>query len=103
MLESFSEVFLPYLLSQKADGRFEVLNREYHPLGAYGSETPGVPVKIRGLTTLKLSQMSCGERNPGRPEFVWLYNDGNNPKDSRANLSAYLKRLSVIAQLKVTR
>lgn len=101
-LKDFRSVHLPYLLQRQPDGRYVVLNREYKPLGFqtkehYNYDDYPIAVKIKGLTTLRISKISFDGSTDA--ESIYLYNDGCIPTDSAAAMNAYLARLAILAKL----
>lgn len=103
-LKDIRSTFLPYCVEQQSDGRYAVLNREYKPVGFWTrdfityADHPTL-VKIKGLTPQRAAKISHdGSPNPA---LIFLYNDGCVPTESAANMDAYLRRLSVLVQLKI--
>ena len=104
-LNDFRSVCLPYCLQQQADGTYVVLNREYKPLGfrtkefvQYAQYPVGLPLK--GLTAAKAKKISArGEENLN---YIYLYNDGCIPTDSKSAWEAYSQRLKLLADLEMT-
>lgn len=92
----------PYCLNRLQDGRYIILNRNYKPLGVQTSEwvtyeTEPTVISIN-LTPAKAKAISWeGSENVDR---VYLYNDGCIPTDGAAHMSAYLKRLGVLMNIK---
>lgn len=102
-LGDFRAVFFPYCLSREKDGRYVVLNREYKPVGfftrtfvTYEEHPVLVKLKITKAIAKKLS--GKGEDDV---EKIFLYSDATNPVRSKANMSAYLAKLELLAKLRV--
>jgi hypothetical protein len=100
----FRSIFMPYCLIRLDDGRYIVVNRNYKPLGItsgdyviYETHPSAAKLKITAATAKKLSW--AGSDALAR---IYLYNDGCIPTDGKANMDAYLSKLSVLAKLKVT-
>jgi hypothetical protein len=97
-------VVLPYVLQKKEDGRYIVLNREYKPVGFWTKarvdyEAHPIALKIPGLRASVARKLSWeGDENV---DTIYLYSDSCVPTASAANMTAYLKRLAVLAKLKV--
>jgi hypothetical protein len=101
-LKDFRSVHLPYCLTRQSDGRYVVLNREYKPLGFQTEEFVKyedypIAVKIKGLTPLKASKLSC--KGSSDIDNIFLYNDGCIPTRSPAFMKTYLDRLAILAKL----
>ena len=104
-LGDFRSIYLPYCIKKQDDGSYVVLNREYKPIGfntndfiTY-SEFP-VSSKLTGIgpgTAKKLSHE--GSENT---DTIFLYNDGCIPTHSKENMDSYLKKISILAKLKVS-
>jgi len=103
-LGHFVTVFLPYCLEKQPDGKYAVLNREYKPVGFKTTELVKysdypVCVEIKRMTPTLAASLSChGKQDTDK---IHLYDDVSDPRHSRANLSAYLDRLSSLATLEV--
>lgn len=93
-----------YCLDQQADGSYVFLNRNYKPVGFIDvsftnyDEYP-VAVHIKGLTAAKAEKISY--KSDPSTNRIYLYNDGCVPTDSAKYMTEYLKRLGVIASLKI--
>lgn len=103
-LNDIRATFLPYCIEQQEDGRYAVLNREYKPVGfwtrAYVTyENYPTLVRIKGLTPLRASKISY--KGSTDTKLIYLYNDGSVPTHSAKNMTEYLKRLAVLATLKI--
>lgn len=93
----------PYCIKQLEDGRYIVLNRNYKPLGVqsgdwvvYEEHPSAINLEITKSIAEKLSWV--GE---GCTDTIYLYNDGCIPTDAKEHMNAYLKRLSVLAAVKL--
>lgn len=101
MKSEFRHVFLPYCLEQQPDGRWIVLNRNYKPLGVFGSEW----VKYEdhpSLTPIALAPevmaALCAPGSRCTDKRLFLYNDRCTPTDSAAHWAGYQARLEVLAR-----
>ena len=97
-------VHLPYCLERLEDGRYVILNREYKPIGFKTSswidyEKYPIAVKFKRLTAKTAEKISA--RASGNLKEIYLYNDGCVPTRSAKNMEAYLKRLEILAKLKL--
>lgn len=98
------QCFFLIALIKQPDGRYVVLNREYKPVGfktrehiEYQDYPISVELKAIGSATVaKLSYNS--DSNTDR---IYLYNDGCVPTESPEYMKNYLKRLEILAKLKV--
>lgn len=103
-LGDFRSVFLPYCLDKQPDGKYAVLNREYKPVGFKTREyikyeEYPVCVELKGIGPATAAKISFkGDDNTDR---IYLYNDGCVPTASAENMKAYLKRIDLLAKLKV--
>jgi len=103
-LNDFRSVFLPYCLDKQSDGRYVVLNREYKPIGFKTTENIEyedypICVELKGITSTTAAKLSYkGDPNTDR---IYLYNDGCVPTKSAEHMKSYLKRLEILAKLKV--
>ncbi|MCX4156164.1 MULTISPECIES: hypothetical protein [Paraburkholderia] len=103
-LHDIRSTFLPYCLQRQEDGRYAILNREYKPVGFWTRshvDYDAYPtlVKIKGLTAKVAASISY--KGSEDRDAIFLYNDGCVPTDSAANMTAYLKRIAVMAKLKI--
>lgn len=103
-LSDFRTIYLPYCIKQQADGSWLVLNREYKPVGfntgdQINYEDFPVSTKFQELDQATLEKLSySGE---AKSESVYLYNDGTDPLIGAAEMEAYLKRIEILAKLRV--
>ncbi|MDZ8188995.1 MAG: hypothetical protein RMX96_29595 [Nostoc sp. ChiSLP02] len=103
-LNDFRSVFLPYCLEKQSDGRYVVLNREYKPVGFKTTEhieyqDYPICVELKGIGSATVAKLSYnGDSNTDR---IYLYNDGCVPTESAEYMKNYLKRLEILAKLKV--
>lgn len=102
-LGDFRAVFFPYCLTRQKDGRYAVLNREYKPVGFFTRDwvtydKHPVLVKLKITKTLAKKLLNNGDDGV---EKIFLYNDATNPLRTKANMSAYLDKLSLLAKLRV--
>lgn len=103
-LNDIRAAFLPYCIKRQDDGRYAILNREYKPVGfwtrAYVTyEDYPTLVRIKGLTLARAVKISYdGDTSV---DSIFLYNDGCIPTHSAANMTAYLARLAVLAELRI--
>lgn len=104
MSHDFRSMFFPYCLKMQPDGRYAVLNREYKPVGfiPYGfvrySDYP-VCIEIHGIgpaTARKLSYNGSEDTDK-----IFLYNDGCNPIRDKKDMTAYLKKLELLAKKEI--
>lgn len=104
-LGDFSSLYLPYCIDRQPDGKYAVLNREYKPVGFKTKEYINyeeypVCVKLKRIGPATAAKISYkGDSNTDR---IYLYDDGCVPTKSTENMKAYLKRLEILAKLKVT-
>ena len=104
MYREFLWTLLPYCLDRQDDGSYAVLNRSYKPVGFNTSERVDysahpVCVKLRGLGPAIARRLSChGHDDLDR---IYLYHDGCVPTRSPDAMESYLKRLRILARLKV--
>ena len=104
-LHDVRSAYLPYCLDKQSDGSYAVLNRDYKPLGFLTrshvnySDYP-VCAKIAGLTAATAQKLSWN----ASPDLdrIYLYNDGCIPTRSKENMDAYLKRIRILAALKIS-
>jgi len=103
-LGDFRSIYMPYCLEKQDDGSYAVLNREYKPVGFntrehidYKAFPVTTPFKGVGQGVAKKLSYKGSEDT----ETIYLYNDGCVPTQSAENMNAYLKRLTILAKLKV--
>ncbi|SDW10370.1 hypothetical protein [Thiocapsa roseopersicina] len=105
MLDDVRAVFMPYCLDKQQDGRYAILNREYKPVGFFTKEwikyaDYPVLVDLKGLGPKTVEKLSYdGSSDPNR---IYLYDDRTAPNRGDQNMKEYLKRLSILAMLKVS-
>ena len=104
MEQEFRRVFFPYCLTRLEDGRYVVLNRDYKPLGFLTSEWVEyteypVCVKLKGLGAAKARRLSCDGSE--KLDRIYLYKDGCVPTRSPAAMESYMKKLQLLATLRV--
>jgi len=100
----FRSMFFPYCLKMQPDGRYAVLNREYKPVGfiphgfvMYSDYPVCIEIKgIRAATARKLSYDGSGDTDQ-----IYLYNDGCNPINDKKHMTAYLKKLELLAKKEI--
>ena len=103
-LGDFRSVVLPYCLKKTSKNEYIVLNREYKPVGFNTFEhleykDYPIMLNLKGLTPQKVKEISWeGDSND---EMIFLYNDGCIPTRSKENMNRYLKRLEILAKLKI--
>ena len=105
MLDDVRAAFLPYCLDKQPDGRYALLNREYKPVGFFTRDWINyadypVLVTLKGLGPKTIERLSY--KGSSDPERIYLYNDESVPTRSEQNMKEYLKRLSILAKLKVS-
>ena len=103
-LNDFRSVFMPYCLSKQEDGTYVVLNREYKPVGFKTKETVDyksypICVHLKGIGPSTASKLSCHGSND--VNNIYLYDDGCIPTASVEHMKSYLKKLEILAQLKI--
>ena len=103
-LKDVRSVHLPYVIKKLEGGRYVILNREYKPLGfkTYDHvdyEAYPIALKLKGLTKAVAAKLS--DDGSDNLDVIALYNDGSLPDKSAKNMEAYLKKLSILAKLKV--
>lgn len=102
----FRAVYFPYCIEKQSDGTWVVLNRQYKPVGFNTDDyiqykDYPVSAKLRGIGPEFCKKLSyTGDNNGDR---IYLYNDGCNPINSKADMAAYLKKLEILAKLGLTR
>jgi hypothetical protein len=103
-LGDIRSVHLPYILMRQPDGRYAFLNRERLPLGfkerGYDDEQCPIRVKVKGLTPKMASKISFDGSND--TEQIRLYDDGCIPTRSAAGTRDYMRRLALLARLKIS-
>lgn len=103
-LNDFRAVFFPYCLDKQPDGQYVVLNREYKPIGFKTKENVKyedypIFVELKGVGSATAAKLSYkGDPNTDR---IYLYNDSCVPTESAEHMKNYLKRLEILAKLKV--
>ncbi|MEH2331482.1 hypothetical protein [Nostoc sp.] len=103
-LNDFRAVFLPYCIEKQPDGRYVVLNREYKPVGFKTKEhikyeEYPICIELKGIGLATAAKLSYkGDSNTDK---IYLYNDGCVPTESAEHMKNYLKRLEILAKLKV--
>ena len=102
----FRAVYFPYCIEKQSDGTWVVLNRQYKPVGFNTSdfieyENYPVSAKLNGIGPGICKKLSYTGQVEG--DRVYLYNDGCNPTNSKADMEAYLKKLEILAKLKLVR
>ena len=103
-LGDFRSIYMPYCLDLQEDGAYAVLNREYKPIGfntrefiTYSDYPVTTTFKGIGPSTAKKLSYN-GSEDLSR---IYLYDDARVPNASSANMAAYLKKLEILAMLKV--
>jgi hypothetical protein len=102
----FRAVYFPYCIEKQSDGAWVVLNRQYKPVGFNTDdfiqyENYPVSAKLRGLGPEFCKKLSyTGDSDSDR---IYLYNDSCNPINSKDDMTAYLKKLEILAKLGITR
>jgi hypothetical protein len=98
-------LYFPYCLQQLDDKSWIILNRNYKPLGSateehvtYEDIDPKMRIAKIASAQARLLAYSGDADAEGR---IYLYQDGCIPTDSEKNMTAYLKRLSVLMKLKL--
>lgn len=100
----FRCIYLPYCLVKQNNGNYLVLNWNYKPLGFATNdflqyEDYPIEVKFRGLTKITAAKLSWNESD--NVEEIFLYNDGCIPTVSDEHMEKYLKKLKILAKLKI--
>ena len=103
-LDDFRSVFLPYCLQKQPDGQYVVLNREYKPLGFKTRERvkyEDYPIcaELKGITARIAAKVS--HKGDSNTDMIFLYDDGCVPTTSAEHMQSYLKRLELLATLKI--
>lgn len=102
-MSDFRKVFMPYCMAPRGDGAYEVLNREYQPLGFFRGSSLGAPspAVIRRVPRKTVEKLAVDpDREDGK---IFLYDDGCIPTASPENMVKYLDKLAVLAGLEVKR
>lgn len=60
-----------------------------------------VSEKLRGIGAEFCKRLSYTSENNG--DRIYLYNNGCNPVNSKANMDAYLKKLEILSKLGIVR
>ncbi len=101
---NFRCTHLPYCLVKQTNGTYVAINRHQQPIGCLDDgyvnydEHP-VAVNIKGLTpgmARKLSWNGSSDTN-----CIYLYNDACTPGSSTKNMNAFLKKLRLLAKLRI--
>lgn len=100
---NFRQICLPYCVKLHADGSFEILNREYQPLGTTERmrTIDKITYNFKGMRGKALANMALNKQcdeTTGVGSY-WLYDDGCTPDSSKANWDAYQKRLQQLNKL----
>lgn len=103
-LNDFRSIYLPYCLMKQEDGSWVVLNREYKPVGFNTHdfikyEDYPVATRFKGLGPTTLNKLSYTGFATGNT--VFLYNDGCVPTHEAEYMTAYMKKLQLLAKLQV--
>ena len=101
-LHDVRSVHLPYVIDRLEDGRYVVLNREYKPIGFQTSswiDYETYPIAVRFTRMTKATARRLSFEGSEDLNSIALYNDGCVPTASAAHMKAYLKRLSILANL----
>ena len=103
-LNDFRSVFLPYCLKKLDNDKYVILNREYKPVGfktikLVKYEDYPIIVRFKRLTAEMISKISYDGNQSN--DTIYLYNDGCVPTHSKKNMDSYLKRLELLAKLKL--
>lgn len=103
-LKDFQSICLPYCLKKQEDGSYIALNREYKPLGfnqnkhVEYSDYP-IATAFKGITKTLAKKVSWEGKDD--LDSIFLYDSSCTPTKSKANMEAYLNRLSLLADLKL--
>ena len=94
----------PYCLKLLEGGRYILLNRNYKPIGNqtmnrvnYHTDPSAIMMTI---TPGIAAQLSWDQSH--NVERIYLYKDGCIPTGSEEHMAAYLKRLAVLAKIRVS-
>ena len=101
----FRAVYFPYCI-EKRFGAWVVLNRQYKPVGFNTGdyvtyEDFPVSAELQGIGPAVAKKLSYDGNVEG--DRIYLYNDGCVPTHSKGDMEAYLKKLGILARLKITR
>lgn len=101
-MTDFRKICLPYCIQRQDDGRYIILNRNYKPIG-FTTRTgqwlkyEDYPISLSlKITPTRASQLS-GEYPPDL-KFIFLYDDYTIPTTSKKHMTAYLKKLELLAK-----
>lgn len=102
----FLAVYFPYCIQKQADGIWVVLNRQYKPVGFNTSdfinyEDYPVSAKLKGIGPGICKKLSYTGEDEG--DKIYLYNESCVPTRTNTNMTAYLKKLEILAKLGLTR
>lgn len=94
----------PYGMEQNPDGTWIVFNRRYKPLGITDREhvdymDPRYALKIERIGPATLAKLDINHGVTPHPGRVYFYREGSIPEDSKANMDAYVKRMSLLMKL----
>lgn len=97
-LSGARENFFPYCLDLQVDGRWQLLNRNYQPIGCRTYDKAGNKVMqfsfhLRGLGPATQAKL-CVHGEGGRR--IYLYNDGCLPTFGKKNTEMYLTKLGIL-------
>lgn len=97
------QLIFPYALMRNNDGSFTAVNRLYKPLGFDASEHVNYsdyPInhKFKGVGEATLRKLAWNGNIEGN---IMLYSDACAPFANDKDTKAYLKRLEILAKLKV--
>lgn len=102
-MENFRTAFMPYCLQRRADGNYVVLNRNYKPVGTVTTDWVRYEdfpaIKGRHITAALAAKLS--HKASRDLDHIYLYDDGCIPTNSTKAMDSYLRRLSLLAKLKV--
>ena len=95
----------PYCLDRLKDGRYVLLNRNYKPVGFMIDELVTyedypIGVHLKGLTPTVAAKIDARGRD--NLDRIYLYNDGCTPDSSPKDMEAYLQRLAIVMNLKIS-
>lgn len=100
----FRSIYFPYCIEKQPNGAWVVLNRQYKPVGFHTNdfinyEDHPISTQLLGLGPSVAKKLSYTGKSEG--DRIYLYNDGCIPTSNKANMDEYLKKLSILAGLKV--
>lgn len=103
-LDDFRSIYLPYCLKKQKDNSYAVLNRQYKPVGFNTDDVIDyndypVTTKFKGISPSLAKKLSYDGSDD--TESIYLYNDGCNPINSKVDMDVYMKKLTLLAKLKV--